>query len=416
VEEVPPGVLPFPAPVAAAPSADRPTLVVLPFANMTGDPEQDYFADGITEDLTTSLTRMRWLSVIARNSAFTYKGRAVDVRQVGRDLGARYVLEGSIRRGGDRLRITGQLVDTATGSQLWADRFDGAASDVFDLQDKVTQNVAGAIEPRLLLTEVERVRQKPVESLAAYDVYLRALWHSHRQSNEGTLAALPLLKTAMRLEPDAGLLWAMAAYCESQRCYQGWTDPPGDPAEATRLARGALARSPTDPDVLWRCGFSMVHCGGDLQQCQPLMEQALLANPNSVQALVHAGWVRIYAGEFDRAAAAFLECMRLSPLDPVSYMFTSGMAASRLFQGDFAGALDWGRQALVKNTSSLTIQRLMATAHVALGQVEEARALIAEALALNPNLRVSLSRASAFRFIPGIDAYYERLRIAGLPE
>jgi len=227
---------------------DRPSLVVLPFQNMSGDAEQDYFADGMVEEIITALSRIRWLFVIARNSAFTYKGRAVDVRQVGRELGVRYVLEGSVRRAGGRVRITGQLVEAETGHHVWADRFDGELADVFGLQDRVTEAVTGAVEPNLRAAEVERAGRKPTGSLDAYDLYLRALPHLYAWDRAGSDAALDLLRRAMALDPAFALEKALAAHCLQHRQWQGW-GAPGEREEALALAREGrcAARATTRP-------------------------------------------------------------------------------------------------------------------------------------------------------------------------
>jgi TolB-like protein len=216
---------------------DKPSIAVLPFEYLSGDREQEYFADGVVEEIITALSRMRWLFVIARNSSFTYRGRAVDVKQVGRELGVRYVLEGSVRKGGSKIRITGQLIDTTTGGHMWADRFDGGLDDIFDLQDQVTASVVGAIAPKLEQAEIERSRRKPTENLDAYDHYLRGLAGLHQFSREGNDDALSNLYRAIELDPAFASAYGLAARCYSQRWYGGWVaDRPRAVAEAERLA------------------------------------------------------------------------------------------------------------------------------------------------------------------------------------
>jgi TolB-like protein/class 3 adenylate cyclase len=231
---------------AALPLPDKPSLAVLPFQNMIGDPEQEYFADGIVEDITTAIARLPWLFVIARNSSFTYKGKSVDVKQVGRELGVRYVLEGSVRKAGSRVRITGQLIDTATGAHIWADRFDGALDDIFELQDQVASSVAGAIEPRLRLSEIERATRKPTDSLDAYDLYLRALAQFYRFTEESLGEAVRLARQALAIDPSYASAAAMVGWCRTAQRVQGWEALSGDDlAEGVRLTRRALEVIPT---------------------------------------------------------------------------------------------------------------------------------------------------------------------------
>src|SRR6266851_6564344 len=270
---------------SALPLPNKPSIAVLPFQNMSGDVEQEYFADGIVEDLITALSHVKWLFVIARNSSFVYKGKVADVKQVARELGVRYVLEGSVRRGGSRVRITGQLIEAATGSHIWADRFDGALADVFDLQDRVTANVVGAIEPKLRTAEIERAQRKPTDSLDAYDLYLRALPHFHALTVAGSDEALRLLRRAFELDPTYALAAAMAARCYAYRGAQGWAaDPNGEADEAVRLAHAALDADSDDPEVLHMAGFTLAYVGGDNQSGSLLIGRSLSINPNSAQA------------------------------------------------------------------------------------------------------------------------------------
>ena len=251
------------APAPALP--DKPSIAVLPFQNLSGDPEQEYFADGVVEDIITALSRIRWLFVIARNSSFTYKGRAVDVKQVGRELGVRYVLEGSVRKAANRVRITGQLIDATTGAHLWADRFDGSLDDIFELQDQVAASVVGAIAPKLERAEIERAKRKPTESLDAYDYYLRGMAHLHQGAREAIDEALRLFHKAIELDPDFASAYAMAAWCYFWRKVNGWmTDRAQEIAEGTRLARRAVELGRDDAVALTRGGHALAHLAGDL--------------------------------------------------------------------------------------------------------------------------------------------------------
>ena len=260
----------------------KPSIAVLPFANMSGDPEQEYFADGMVEDIITALSRFNQLFVIARNSSFTYKGRAVDVRQVAKELGVRFVLEGSVRRAGNKVRITGQLIDAATGAHLWADRFDGALEDVFDLQDKITASVVGAIEPTLRKVEIERARRRPVENLDAYDLYLRALPHVYAFRPDENLAGLELLRKAIDLDPAYAPALAYAAWCLEQRIVRGWPPAGDDDRErAIALARRAVAAGSEDAMALVAAGFVLVMVARDYDTGLDAVRRALKLNPGS---------------------------------------------------------------------------------------------------------------------------------------
>jgi TolB-like protein/class 3 adenylate cyclase len=265
----------------ALPLPDKPSLAVLPFENLSGDPEQGYFADGIVEDITTALARMRWLFVTARNSSFTYKGRAVDVKQVGRELGVRYVLEGSVRKAGSRVRITGQLIDTSTGAHLWADRFDGELADIFDLQDQVTASVVGAIAPKLEQVEIERAKRKPTESLDAYDYFLRGMAAFHQFTKPSNEEALALFSRAIGLDPQFASAYGMAARCYLQRKGFGWVaDRERETAETERLARRGADLGRDDAVALCAAGAALVVVVVDLDYGSALIDRALGLNPN----------------------------------------------------------------------------------------------------------------------------------------
>ena len=350
----------------------RPSLVVLPFANIGGDVEQEYFADGLTEELTAELARLRWFFVIARNSAFAYKGRAIDVRSVGRELGVRYVLEGSVRRAGRQLRIAGRLVEAQTGHTVWTDRFDGNVDDIFELQDRVTEAVAGALDPTLRNAEIERARSKPPSNHDAYDLYLRALPHYHAMSEEGTAEAQSLLRRAMHLSPD--FAWAKSLFAASQvrRQGEGWARP-GETAEALRLAREAVAAAPGDPIVLGQCATAIAYLDYAHGEAQALIERALAICPNSALVEGAAGLVHVYACRPEPAIRHLNHAMRLSPLDPWigTFLMAIGMAHQ------MAGRLD---QALESAESSIRIspnfgapRRLAVSTLVMMGRMAEAR-------------------------------------------
>jgi len=279
-----------PPPEAAVPRLTEPSIAVLPFTNMSGDPEQDYFADGIVEDIITALSRCSGLMVIARNSSFIYKGKAVDIREVGRDLGVRYVLEGSVRRGGDRLRISGQLIDATSGMHLWADRFDGDPNDVFELQDRITESVVAAIEPTLQLAEVERRRSSPPSQLDAYDLLLRGYGLADAFTPDSTAAALACLDQALAIDPTYAPAMAMAAYCHALRHFQGWEKPDDEyRGKAVALAWRAAELAPNDAQVLWMAAFAIWNMSEQREPARELFNRSLAINPNSAMALALGG-------------------------------------------------------------------------------------------------------------------------------
>jgi TolB-like protein len=302
------------APPAATPSLpDKPSIAVLPFANMSGDPEQEYFADGIVEEIITALSRIRWLFVIARNSTFAYKGQPIDVDQVGRELGVRYVLEGSVRRAGGRVRITAQLIDAPGRTHLWADRFEGSLEDVFDLQDKVASTVAGVIEPTLQAAETARSRSRPTINVTAYDLFLRALAHSLSYERDQLTQALDLLQQAIERDPQYGPALALAAHCHKYFEVMNWTQD----LEAVRLtsvglARQALRVGPDDPDVLALAAFTFGYFGEDIDVAIGLIDRCLDLNPSHARAWHWSGLLRIFAGQPELALDHLKNYLRLS--------------------------------------------------------------------------------------------------------
>ncbi len=297
------------------PLPDKPSIAVLPFNNMSGDPEQDYFADGMVEDIITALSRFKALFVIARNSSFTYKGRAVDVKQVGRELGVRYVLEGSVRKAANRVRITGQLVDTATGAHLWADRFDGGLDDIFDLQDQVTESVVGAIAPAVEKAEIERAKRKPTESLDAYALYLRGLaklyQFGNRQAND---EALRLFNSAIELDPDFASAYGRAAFCYAGAKVNGWiSDTANEIAEVTRLAQRAVELGKDDAIALAASGWALAYVVRDLEGAAGLIDRALVLNSNLAEAWFCGGWVKNWLGRTGSGDRALRACHAPEP-------------------------------------------------------------------------------------------------------
>ncbi|WP_207539641.1 winged helix-turn-helix domain-containing tetratricopeptide repeat protein [Sabulicella rubraurantiaca] len=392
--------------------ADHPSLVVLPFANLSGDPDQEYFSDGMTEELINQLSRARWFYVIARNSSFTYKGRAVDPRQVGRDLGIQYVLEGSVRRAAGRVRISCQLIDAQTGHQLWAERFEGTLDDIFDLQDRVAEAVAGAIEPSLQHAEIQRARAKPTGSLNAYDLLLQAM-HCHRtMTREGDDQALCLLRAAIELDPEFALGKAQLAYTTIFLAAHNR----GNEAileEGVRCAREALASSRDDPLVLAFAALALAFHVADYPTARAAAARAQAMSPNSVQIAVCAGWVYALNSEPELALQAFQRAQRLSPLDPaVEYVYV-GLSSVHVALGDYASALEWAERAVQIAPNYAPGHRYLIIASWLLGREDAARAAATRMLALFPNARAQMRRYRDDSFRQKIVG---ALIAAGIPE
>jgi adenylate cyclase len=412
----------------AAPSLHQPTkpsIVVLPFNNMSGDPEQEYFADGMVEEITTALSRTRWLLVIARNSSFTYKGRAVDVKQVGRELGVRYVLEGGVRKAADRVRITAQLIDASNGAHLWADRFDGPLEDIFELQDQVTASVVGAIAPRLEQAEVERAKRKPTESLDAYDYYLRGIASLHSWTKESNDEALRLFTKAIELDPDFASAYGMAAWCYVRRKGSRWIiDRVQETAETARLARRAAELGWDDAVALAWGGFALAYVVHDVEVGAALIDRALQLNPNLAEAWHFSGWVRIYLGEPEVAIEHLTHAMRLSPLDPLTFVAQMAIAFGYFFAGRYDDASTWAEKALATSPPALRERPvyhpalLIAAASNSLaGRLEEASNAITRLRQLNPTPHIAnLKNQIPLRRPEDLARYAEGLRKAGLTD
>jgi TolB-like protein len=398
---------------------DKPSMAVLPFQNMSGDPEQEYFTDGMVEDIISGLSRIGWLFVIARNSSFTYKGKSVDVRQVGRELGIRYVLEGSVRKAGARVRITGQLIDATTGGHMWADHFDGALEDVFDLQDRVTASVVGAIEPRLQRAEIERAGRKPTESLDAYDYFLRAMASFHLFTRDSLLEARRLFRRATELDPNYASPYGMAAFCVQLSKTNGWlADSEREISDGVRLARRAAVAGKDDPTALWSSGHSLAYLAREVETGATHIERAIALNSNLAAAWSASGWLRMYLGEPANAIERFERSMRLSPLDPFAYFGCAGMGLAHLLAGDHDAAVSWARKASHDQPNWATALRVAAVAYALSDRIVEAREAMARLREIDPALRLSnLEKvAPPFRRPEDLARYEEGLRKAGLPE
>jgi len=403
---------------AALALPDKPSIAALPFLNLSGDPEQEYFADGVVEDIISALSRIRWLFVIARNSSFTYKGRAADVKQVGRELGVRYVLEGSVRKSANRVRITGQLVDATTAAHLWAERFESPFDDFFALQDQMTEKVVGAIAPQLEQAEIERAQRKPTESLDAYDYYLRGMSNLRQGDRQATSEALRLFHKAAELDPEFASAFGMAAWCHYWRKMNGWmNDRAAEGVEGARLARRAIDLGKDDAVALTRGGHALGHFGGDLESCIAWIDRALVLNPNLSAAWSLSGFQRISRGEPDDAVERFERAMRLSPLDPEMFQMQTGMAMAHLFARRFDAASSWLARASSEAPNVLRVFGFMAAAHALAGRTDEAQRAMHHVRRLDPALRIAglgdwvlLRRPEDFAMLA------DGLRKAGLPE
>jgi TolB-like protein/Tfp pilus assembly protein PilF len=397
---------------------DTPSIAVLPFQNLSGDLEQEYFADGVVEEIITALSRFRHLFVIARNSSFIYKGRSVDVKQIGRELGVRYVLEGSVRKMADKVRIAGQLVDTSLGTHLWADRFDGSLEDIFDLQDQLTACVVGAIAPKLEQAEIERAKRKPTESLDAYDLYLRGIASIYQYTKEGFEDALHLFYRAIELDPNFAAPYGMAARCYARRKADGWTtDRARQTAETARLARGAAKLGKDDAVALCNGGFGLAYVVGDLDNGAAMIDRALLINPNLAAAWTYGGWAWIWRGEPEVALDHFARAMRLSPLDPNAFSTHAGTASAHFFAGRYEEASSWAERSLREQASHTPPLRILAASSALAGRLEAAHAAIARLRQLEPAFRISDLRDRTPVCRPqDIATLADGLRRAGLPE
>ena len=399
----------------AAPN--KPSIAVLPFTNLSGDPEQEYFADGMVEDITTALSHFKELFVIARNSSFVYKNRSVDIGQVAKELGVRYVLEGSVRKSGKRVRITGQLIDAATRAHLWADRFDGAQENIFDLQDKITESVVGIVEPQIRKAEIGRSRRKRPENLDAYDLYLRALPHLYAMQPTDNSRALEFLTQAVELDPSFAPALAFAAWCYEQRLTRGWNTVCKDDSDnAIKLARAALATGSDDANAVGIAGFVLLMIGGEYEMGLSAIRRAAESNPNNVLILSHAGFVYCMAGDLQEAIACFQRARRLSPIDPGAFFFLTGEAQALLLSGRYSEAAELARRAVATYDSWDTTYWYLAAAYGHLGQANEASKAVAKILSLSPGATISHISKLPIRDETRLAILIEGLRKAGLPE
>jgi adenylate cyclase len=401
------GVLPLPR---------KPSIAVLPFQNLSGDPEQDYFADGMVEDIITALSRYRWLFVIARNSSFTYKGRAVDVKEVGRELGVRFVLEGSVRKVGSRVRITAQLIDAANGMHLWADRCDGTVEDVFELQDSVTARVVGQLAPTLEKAEIERVKRKPTECQNAYDSYLRAMSLLHGHTRESVTEALRYFRKAISLDPEFAAAHGMIGLSYVLFKVNGWKVEPSEIAEMVRLARRGAALGKDDAVALYSAGFALVFIVGEVDDGAAFIEQALALNPNLAPAWMFSSWVKVSLGAHEDAIAHGWTSMRLSPLDPLAYVALAAIGTAHFFCERYDEAASWAERSVREQPRFAAAWRIAAASHVLAGRIAEAQKAVARVLVLDPGLRMSNLHRLPLRRTQDRTLWESAFRRIGLPD
>ena len=400
---------------AAPPLPDKPSIAVLPFENMSGDPEQEYFADGMVEEIITALSRFKSLFVIARNSSFAFKGKAVDIKEVGRRLGVRYALEGSVRKASGKVRITGQLIDAVTGTHIWADRFERDLTDVFALQDEVTAAVVSAIQPKLLQAEIAMATRRRPENLTAYEFYLRAMQQSYLTTREGVAETLRLAHRALELDPRFGLVAALAGFCHMRNVTLGYADDPQlERKEAVRLLRLALSVDDGDPDTLVWASTISASMVGDRESEIEMADRAVALNPNSNLAWGCRGWIYKTAGLSEEAVRSFERAIRMSPIDPLLHRGFVGIAMAFIELRRFDEAIVAAKKALRQTPSYSPAYRCLTSAFAHLGRDAEAGEAAARLLEVDPDFTISafITRGGQ----TNAKLYIEGLRKAGLPE
>ena len=404
------------------PLPEKPSIAVLPFQNMSGDPEQEYFADGVVEEVITALSRFKSLFVIARNSSFTYKGRAVDIKQVGHELGVRYVLEGSVRRSASRVRITGQLIEASTGAHIWAERFEGGLVDIFDLQDQITESVVGAIAPAMEKAEIERARRKSTDNLDAHDLYLRGLAKFYQSvispNRQATEEALSFFVGAFDIDPDFSAAYGCAASCYTIARASGWRlDNSDEIVEVKRLSQAAIACGQDDALALALSAMALAYVGCDLRSGSNLIDRALAINSNLAAAWHYGGWIKNWLGEPEAGLERFERAMRLSPLDPQIAPMKAGAAHCLFYQGRYDEAASLATLVLQDAPNAQPPLRIKAASSAMAGRTEEARDAVNRLRQLYPTLRVSnLKEVLGPYRAEDVARYEEAMRRAGLPE
>jgi adenylate cyclase len=397
---------------------DRPSIAVLAFDNLSSDPEQEYFADGIVEDMLTALSRLRWLFVIARQSSFSYKGRAVDLKRVGRELGVRYVVEGSVRKSGNRVRVAAQLIEAETGAHIWADRYERQLGEIFTLQDEITERIVAAVVPSITSVEITRARAKPTESLSAYDLYLRALPDYYGLGKEGNIRAEVSLRKAIELDPGYAEALGLLTDSITIRTMNGWHESVvRGRDDACEFARRALAAGPDNSTCIASAAFAYAALGRRFEEALELADRAIRLHPNSVFVRNRAGGVYVSCGESDKAISEYEAAHRMNPLHSRASTFTlTGLAAAHFFARRFEECVHWGRRALPTAPQPNLAHKLVAAALGHLGRIDDARVESAAVIDQDPTASVRRARLSSFRHEWMYELYLEGLRKAGFPE
>jgi adenylate cyclase len=395
---------------------DKPSIAVLAFQNMSGDAEQEYFADGMAEEIITALSHNKQLFVVARNSSFTFKGKAVDIKQVARELGVRYVLEGSVRKSANRIRITGQLIDATSGAHLWADKYDGALEDAFELQDRVAASVVGAIAPSVNQAEMERAKRKPVSSLDAYDYYLRGQAAAFQYTKEGTDDAIALCEQAIALDPQFAAAYARLAAALAQRMYWQWsTDPAADASRAVANAEMALSLGRHDPFVLAVSAQALGTDPKNFQLQDSLFDEVRRLNPNELRGWMVGGTAKMMLGDHQTAIDYFQRALRLSPLDPNIFNAQSGLACAHFLLGNYKEGLKYAADALRHHPNFLVALRAAMACQVQMGNIQAAQELWRQLARVSPSQRVSDVRKRGWRE-QDAKKFEEAYRLVGMPE
>jgi TolB-like protein len=398
--------------------SDKPSLAVLPFQNLSGNPEQDCFVDGMVEEITTAITRFSWLLVVSRSSSYAYQGTTVDTKQVGHELGVRYLLEGSIRKAGNRVRVTGDLIDAATHGYIWADRFDATLEDALELQDRMAKCVAGAIEPKLRFAEIERAKRKQPQNLDAYDLYLRAQAQVYKRTEQSMAESVQLARRALEIDPDYAPAMARLALSQTMRRNRHWIPAGGaEVEEAIHLARRAIAAGPVDPWVLDFAGLTLCSLAGASEAALSALDRAIVLNPYFALGFGHRALILAYLNKPDQAILSAQEAMRLSPFDPGRFSFCEALALAHLAAGRFDKSLQWAEEGLRENSGTPALRlKLSLCGH--LGRIEQARRCLLQLRAVESDRIVaSLWHDMPTGLAPEIaNNIFQGLRKAGIPE
>jgi TolB-like protein/Tfp pilus assembly protein PilF len=392
---------------------DKPSIAVLPFTNMSGDPEQEYFSDGITEDIITALSRLRWFFVIARNSTFVYKGQAVNVKQVGRDLGVRYVLEGSVRKSGPRVRITCQLLDGISGNHIWSERYDRELTDIFALQDEITASVTSAIEPKLLAAEGIRSEARSIEDLDAWDLVARALSHFWKLTAADSATAIAILRQAVEHYPNYAPAHSMLAFALFASGYVGWIPPGTERDFAAQLTRRAAELDDSDPWAHLALGY-YEFTGRSTDEAIRHFSAALDLNPNFAAAAGSIGFALALDGRSDEAIRHFEQALRMSPRDPFNSFFYVGIAAAHYLAGRYAEAIKWAKQAVQLRPGYIGAHRILCASLAQAGQAEEARTVLQTLRQMHPEISLAWIRQSVPYTAGPMEKFLDGMRKAGL--